>query len=63
MAGSTVGANLDESLQVHRDLAAQVALDLAPLVDDLSKSVHLLFAQVANARVGIDRGLCEDLLA
>jgi len=63
MSGATVGANLDQSLDVHGNLAAEVALNLAALVNDFTKSIDLVFGEIAHARIWIDGGLRQDLLA
>ena len=62
MAKAAVRADLLEALDVERDLAAQVALDLVAPIDDLAQPVHLVLGQVADPGVAIDVGLDEDLL-
>src|ERR1700704_22223 len=54
MAHPAIRADLDESLDVERDLAAEVAFDLVAPVDQLAQSVDLLFGQVADASVRVD---------
>ena len=51
MAEAAVRADLLESLDVERHLAAQVALDLVAAVDELAEAVDLLLGEVADAGV------------
>ena len=62
MAQAAVRADLDEPLDVQRDLAPEVALDLVAPVDELAEPVDLLLGQVADPRVGVDVRLGQDLL-
>ena len=50
MAEAPVRADLDESLDVERDLPAEVALDLVAPVDQLAQPVDLLLGEV-GARI------------
>src|SRR5262245_5463721 len=43
VAQPAVRADLDQSLDIQRNFAAQVALDLVAPVDELAQAVHLLF--------------------
>ena len=63
MAEAAIRADLDESLDVQRGLAAEVALDLVAPVDQLAQAVDLLLGEVADAGVRVDVRLGEDLLA
>src|SRR5690349_4610665 len=54
MAQAAVRADLDESLDVQRGLAAKVALDLVAPVDQLAEAVDLLLGEVADTRVRVD---------
>ena len=49
MAQAAIRADLLESLDVERDLAAQVALDLVAPIDDLAQPVDLVLGQIAQA--------------
>jgi hypothetical protein len=49
VAHPAIRADLDQSLDVQRDLAAQVTLDLVAPVDELAQPVDLLFGQVATS--------------
>src|SRR5882762_56365 len=51
MAQAAVRADLDESLDVERDLPAQVAFDLVAAVDQLSQAVDLLLGEVTDAGI------------
>src|SRR4051794_1143802 len=62
MAHPSVRADLDEPLDVQRDLAAEVALHLVAPVDQLAEAVDLLLREVADAGVGVDVRLGQDLL-
>src|SRR6476661_6741070 len=62
MAHPAIRADLDESLDVERNLAAEVALHLVAPVDQLAEPVDLLFGEVANPGVRIDVRLRQDLL-
>ena len=63
MAKAAVAADLHEPLDVLAHLATKVALDLEVAVDVLAQTHDLLFGEVAHARVGVDAGLAQDLLA
>ena len=62
MAHPAVRADLDQALDVERDLAPQVAFDLVAAIDQLAEPVDLLFGEVADPGVRVDVGLGEDLL-
>src|SRR5450755_2425305 len=63
MATPAVRADLDETLDVQGNFAAQVSLDLVAPVDDLAEPVDLLLGKVAHPGVRVDVGLGENLLA
>ena len=62
MAHAAIRADLDQALDVERNLATEVALDLEAAIDELTKSVVLLFGQVAYSRVRIHIRLAQNLL-
>src|SRR5262245_10924908 len=62
MPHAPIGADLDEPLDVQRDLATEVALDLVASVDELAEPVDLLLGEVTDPRVGVDVRLGQDLL-
>src|SRR5689334_22793599 len=57
-----IGADLDQALDVERNLPPQVALDLVATIDELTQAVDLLLGEVPDARVRVHVGLREDLL-
>src|SRR3954468_23177540 len=55
-----VAADVHESLDVHRDLGAQGALDTKVFLDRLAKPIHVGIVQVANSLLGIDVGRLQN---
>src|SRR5205807_10403933 len=55
-----IGADVHQALHVHRDVAAQVALDLELALDDLADPVHLVVRPRLHPLAGIDVGLEQD---
>src|SRR5206468_9638317 len=62
VAQSAVRPDLDQALDVHGQLAAEVALDLVAPVDELTKARDLVLGKRGHARVRVDIGLAEELL-
>src|SRR5436190_3132123 len=62
MAHPAVRADLDQALDVQRDLAAKIALHLVAAVDQLAEPVDLLLGEVADAGIRVDIRLGQDLL-
>ena len=63
MAQAAVAADVDQPLDVHADLAAEVTLDGQVAVDEVAQAVDLLVGQLAHPRVRVDAGLEQQLLA
>jgi hypothetical protein len=61
MTQAPIGPDLDEPLNVHLLLAAQIALDLIVLGDELANSGHLRFGEILDACVRTHPSGCEDL--
>jgi len=59
MPQSTVRPHLDVTLDVHRDLFAEVAFYRAFLFQDLADAVDFVLAQVADPLVEFDAGRCS----
>src|SRR5688500_4547558 len=57
----TVGADVHEPLDVHRDFGAQRALDAEIALDELAQPVRVGVVQVAHALGRINAGLGENL--
>ena len=62
MTNAAVAANVHESLDVHRDLGAQGALDAEILFDRLAKLVGISIAEIANTLLGVDASRLENAL-
>src|SRR5690606_17445812 len=60
VAQAAIAAEVHEPLDVHRDLAAQVALDPIVAVDRLADLQHLGVGQLVDAPVGGDANLLDD---
>src|SRR5271157_2819897 len=58
----TIRTDLDEPLDVHRDVFAQIAFDVAALLDDLTDAVDLVFIEVAHLLGGLHIGRAENAL-
>src|SRR6185295_10823769 len=57
-----IAADLDEALDVHRDLLPEIALDAALLFDDVADLAHVLFGEVLHPDVRADAGTREDVV-
>ena len=62
MAKAAVAADLHQALDVHGDLAAQIALHLQVMVDVIAQGADLVFGKVLDARIGVDAGRGDDLV-
>src|SRR5271170_754757 len=60
VAQSAIRLNINQPLDVHRDIFAQVAFDLAFFLDDLTDTVDLVLAQVLDLLEGIDLRSSQD---
>ena len=62
MAKAAVAADLHQALDVHGDLAAQIALHLQVMVDVIAQGADLVFGKILDARIGVDAGRGDDLV-
>src|SRR5687768_14385051 len=62
MPQTPVAAEIHKALDVDRDLAAKVAFDLVIAVDGLANLQHLRVGKLADAPLGWDADLVDDLL-
>jgi len=62
MAQAALRADLDQALDVHLNLTAQIALDLVIFGNVLADRGYFRFAQVFDARVRVHLGACQDLV-
>ena len=63
MAQAAVRADLGETLDIQRHLAAQIAFHGVLLLDEIAQHIHFGFGQIFDPRVGIDTSLSQNLLA
>src|SRR6185503_15845759 len=62
VAQAPVAAQIHQALDVHGDVAAQIALDQEVMVDQFANLDDLGFRQVADPAAGIDPQPCDDLV-
>jgi hypothetical protein len=62
MAKTAIAAQIHQTLDVHRDVAAQIAFDQKVAVDDFADLDHLGFGQVADPARRVDAQLGDDLV-
>src|ERR1700735_147649 len=48
VGAATIGLNVNQPLDVHRDVFAQITFDLAFVLNHLADAVYLVFAQILN---------------
>src|SRR5271169_1477604 len=60
VAESAIGADFDETLDVHRNFLAQIALDQSFGFDDRTDAVDFFFAQVLHLLHRVDLGLVAE---
>ena len=58
MTDSSVAANFLQTLDVHRDLSAQVTFYYLGICDNSSQLLHLIVGQILYTSVGINAGFC-----
>src|SRR5690606_30493896 len=61
MAQAAVAAEVHQALDVHRDLAAQIALDLIVAVDGLADLQHFGVGELVDAALQRNADLLDDL--
>ena len=63
VAKATVAADIDQSSDVHLDLASEVSFDDRPtLIECATNPVQLLFAELPDTRVAVKRRVRDDAL-
>ena len=62
MAQAAIAADIHQPLDVHRDLAPQIALDRVFAVDDLADPQHLVVGQIVHTTLRGDADLAADLV-
>ena len=60
VAQSTVGLNVDEALDVHRDVLAEIAFDVSLVLDNLADAVYLVFAEILDLLEWVNIRRSED---
>jgi hypothetical protein len=61
VAQAAIALNVDEALDVHRDVLAQVAFDVPLVLNDLADAVHLVLAQILDLLEGVNIRLFQNL--
>ena len=56
MSHTAIAVDLDETLDVLRDITPQVTFHLQLTVDVLTNTVHLVFGEISYARGYVDAG-------
>ena len=62
MTDAAVAADLGQALNVHRHVAAQVALNSVLVADNLTQLGLIVLGEVLHAGVRVDPGLGQDLV-
>ena len=62
MATTAIAADINESLDVHLNVATEITFDDDGMVDDITKFDNLVLREVLRAGIGVDTGLREDFL-
>ena len=60
MAQAAITLDVDEALDVHRDVLAQVAFDVPFVLDYLADAVDLFFAQILDLLEGVNVCLLQN---
>src|SRR3984957_17999642 len=60
VAQSTIGLNVNQPLDVHRDIFAQIAFDLAFVLNHLADAVYLVFAKILDFLEWVHIGRLQD---
>ena len=56
MTHTTIAANFDQPLDIHRGFTSEIALNFNIVVDILSEFGDIAFIKIANADIRIDAG-------
>src|SRR5689334_6514054 len=62
MPQPAIAADLHQSLDVHRDLLAEIALDAADLFDHPADLAHIVFGEILHPDVGTHARGAEDVV-
>jgi hypothetical protein len=62
VTASAITANINESLDVHLNVAAKVALHNVIVIDGITKFDNLVIREIFRPSVGIDARHCKDFL-
>src|ERR1700751_5367193 len=61
MPAAAIALNIDEALDVHLGVFAEVALNITLVLDHLADAVYLVFAEILDLLEGINIRLLQDL--
>ena len=62
MAVAAIALDVDQALDVHLDVFAEIAFDVSLVLDHLTDAVDLFFAQILDLLEGINIRLLQNLL-
>ena len=62
MAVAAIALDVDEALDVHLDVLAQIALDFTLVLNHLTDAIDLVFTKILNLLEGVNVRLREDPL-
>src|SRR5215469_4699361 len=60
MPAAAIALDVDEALDVHLDVLAEITLDVTLVLDHLADVVDLFFAEILDLLEGVNVGLLQD---
>ena len=60
MAQATIGADINQSLDIHRHFFAKITFDVMVTIDSFTQLDDLIFAKILHANCWIDAGFFQN---